>query len=62
MAYANRLPLGFGLSPFADVEPEGYLPVRGENMQVYYSAISPGFFDLMRIRPSAAGFEASRVR
>jgi predicted permease len=49
VAYSNRLPLGFGLSPFVDVEPEGYMPARGENMQIYYNAVSPGFFDLMRI-------------
>jgi predicted permease len=48
-AYASRLPLGFGLSPFADVEPEGYGPARGENMQIYYAAVSPGYFGLMRI-------------
>jgi predicted permease len=49
VAYSNRVPLGFGLSPFLDVEPEGYAPTRGENLQIYYSAVSPGFFELMRI-------------
>jgi len=48
-AYSSHLPLGFGLSPFLDVEPEGYVPARGENMQVYYNAVSTGFFGLMRI-------------
>jgi predicted permease len=48
-AYSNMLPLGFGLSPWLEVEPEGYAAGRGENLKVYYHAVSPGLFDLLRI-------------
>jgi predicted permease len=49
VAYSDRLPLGFGLSPWQDIEVEGYAQGRGENMKIYYHAVSPGFFNLMRI-------------
>lgn len=49
VAFANMLPLGLGLSPWLEVEPEGYAERRGENMKVYYHAVSPGLFELLRL-------------
>ncbi|HUL78721.1 MAG TPA: ABC transporter permease [Vicinamibacteria bacterium] len=49
VAYGNMVPLGFGLSPWLEIEPEGYAASRGENMKIYYHAVSPGFFDLLRL-------------
>jgi predicted permease len=49
VAFANMLPLGLGLSPWLEIEPEGYAASRGENMKIYYNAVSPGFFDLLRL-------------
>lgn len=47
--YTNNLPLGFGRSPFTTLEIEGYVPARGEKLQIYHTAVAPGFFRLMRI-------------
>ncbi|HUL77683.1 MAG TPA: ABC transporter permease [Vicinamibacteria bacterium] len=49
VAYSNMVPLGFGLSPWLEIEPEGYAATRGENMKIYYNAVSPGFFDVLRL-------------
>ncbi len=48
-SFADRVPLGFGLSPWKDIEVEGYAPARGENMKIYHCAVAPGFFEMMRI-------------
>ena len=48
-SFSDRVPLGFGLSPWLDIEVEGYAPARGENMKVYHCAVAPGFFEMMRI-------------
>jgi len=48
-SYSDRVPLGFGLSPWQDIQVEGYVPARGENMKIYHCAVAPGFFEMMRI-------------
>lgn len=50
VTYAERMPLGFGLSPWQEIEVEGYTPRQGENMKIYHNAVAPGFFDMMRIQ------------
>jgi len=47
--YTNRLPLGFDRSPYTTLEVEGYVPARGEKLEIYHNAVAPGFFRLMRI-------------
>lgn len=54
VSYGGRIPLGFGLGPRSDYRVEGYVPNRGESMTLYESAVSPGYFDLLRI-PLVAG-------
>jgi predicted permease len=49
VTYAERMPLGFGLSAWQEIEVEGYTPRQGENMKIYHNAVAPGFFDMMRI-------------
>jgi predicted permease len=48
-SFSDRVPLGFGLSPWQDIQVEGYAPARGENMKIYNCAVAPGFFAMMRI-------------
>jgi predicted permease len=54
--YSSRLPLGFGLSPYTDVEVEGYVAGRGEKTDIYHNAVAPGYFRMLRI-PVVAGRE-----
>lgn len=54
VSYGGRIPLGFGLGPWSNYQVEGYVPSRGESMTLYESAVSPGYFDLLRI-PLLAG-------
>lgn len=49
VTYTERMPLGFGLSPWQEIQVEGYTPRQGENMKIYHNAVAPGFFDMMRI-------------
>jgi putative ABC transport system permease protein len=48
-AYADSIPLGFGLGKWATVMVEGYAPRPGENLDVHHASVSPGYFDLLRI-------------
>jgi predicted permease len=54
VSYGGRIPLGFGLGPWSNYQVEGYVPSRGESMRLYESAVSPGYFELLRI-PLLAG-------
>jgi predicted permease len=54
VSYGSRTPLGFGLGPWSNYQVDGYVPGRGENMALYESAVSPGYFELLRI-PLLAG-------
>jgi predicted permease len=49
-AYSDFIPLGFGLSGWSDVKVEGYASRPGENLDVHRASVSPGYFDLLRIR------------
>ncbi len=50
VAYADRVPLWFGGGPWANVEVEGYVPGPGEDLRVRASRVTPGYFDLLKIR------------
>jgi predicted permease len=54
VSYGGRIPLGFGLGPWSNYQVESYVPSRGESMRLYESAVSPGYFELLRI-PLLAG-------
>ncbi len=54
VSYGTRIPLGFGLGPWSNYQVAGYVPSRGESMTLYESAVSPGYFELLRI-PLLAG-------
>jgi predicted permease len=49
VAYSDVEPLGFLAAWWEDLEIEGYVPRTGENMKIYRSLVSPGYFRLMRI-------------
>lgn len=49
VAYSNVEPLGFLSGWWEPLEVEGYVPNTGENMKIYRSVVSPGYFKLMRI-------------
>jgi predicted permease len=49
VSYADYVPLSFGAGSWEDLEIEGYLPGRSENMKIYRNLVAPGYFDAMRI-------------
>jgi predicted permease len=49
VAYSDMVPLGFETSWWEDLQIEGYLPGRSENMKIYRNVVAPGYFRLMRI-------------
>jgi predicted permease len=49
VSFAGNVPLGFAGDPGANVQIGGYVPRRGEDMDVHWNPIGPGYFDLMRI-------------
>ena len=49
MAYSDGVPLGFDPSWWEDLQIEGYVPGRSENMKIFRNVVSPGYFRLMRI-------------
>ncbi|MGE5325800.1 MAG: FtsX-like permease family protein, partial [Deltaproteobacteria bacterium] len=49
VAYSDVEPLGFLSGWWEPTEVEGYIPHTGENMKIYRSVVSPGYFNLMRI-------------
>ena len=49
VSYADNIPLGFGLGGQSELQIEGYVPARSENMTVGRTLIAPGYFDLLRI-------------
>lgn len=53
-AYADSIPLGFGLGKWNSIVVEGYTPRPGESLDVHHASVSPGYFDLLRI-PLRAG-------
>jgi putative ABC transport system permease protein len=49
VAYSDVEPLGLLSGWWEPLEVEGYVPNPGENMKIYRSVVSPGYFKLMRI-------------
>ncbi|HEV2491613.1 MAG TPA: ABC transporter permease [Terriglobia bacterium] len=49
VAYSDVEPLGLLASWWEDLRVEGYVAARNENMKIYRSVVSPGYFRLMRI-------------
>ena len=49
VGYGGRIPLGFGGGPWSGYNVQGYVPGRGESTTLYESAVSPGYFELLRI-------------
>ena len=49
VSYADMIPLGLGMGPGTELQIEGYIPGRGENMDIDRTLVSPGHFGLMRI-------------
>lgn len=49
VAYSDVEPLGFLSGWWEPLEIEGYVPGTGENMKIYRSVVSPGYFRLMGI-------------
>jgi predicted permease len=49
VAYSDVEPLGILSGWWEPLEVEGYVPGTGENMKIYRSVVSPGYFQLMRI-------------
>ena len=54
VSYADVAPMGFDGGPWQDIEVEGYLPGKGENLKLYRTLASPGYFRLLSI-PLVAG-------
>jgi predicted permease len=49
VSYDDSVPLGFSAGNWENLEVEGYVPGRSENMKIYRDLVSPGFFDSMKI-------------
>ena len=49
VAYSDVEPLGLLSGWWEDLRIEGYMPGRSENMKIFRSVVSPGYFRLMRI-------------
>jgi predicted permease len=49
VAYSDVEPLGLLSSWWEDLQIDGYVPAQSENMKIYRSVVSPGYFGLMRI-------------
>jgi predicted permease len=49
VSYADYVPLSVGAGSWEDLEVQGYVPGRNENMKIYRTLASPGYFDLMKI-------------
>jgi len=49
VAYADYVPLSVVQGSWEDLQVQGYLPAPGEDMKIYRSLISPGYFRLLKI-------------
>jgi predicted permease len=57
-SYSCQVPLAIGSSMWNDLEVEGYVPGRSENMRISGNLIAPGFLNLLRI-PQVEGRDFS---
>lgn len=49
VAYSDYAPLSVNSGSWEDLQVQGFVPAPGENMKIYRSLISPGYFDLLKI-------------
>jgi predicted permease len=49
VAYSDYLPLSVFPGSWEDLQVQGYVPSRSENMKIYRSLTSPGYFDVLKI-------------
>lgn len=49
VSYADCVPLSISAGSWEDLQIQGYVPVPGDNMKIYRSLVSPGYFGLMKI-------------
>ena len=54
VSYDDSPPLGFSSGNWEELEIEGYVPGRSENMKIFRDLVAPGYFQLMKI-PIVAG-------
>jgi predicted permease len=54
VAYSDYAPLSVSSGSWEDLQIQGFVPAPGENMKIYRSLISPGYFNLLKI-PLLAG-------
>jgi predicted permease len=50
VSYADYIPLSIPAGSWEDLQIQGYVPGPNENMKIYRNLVSPGYFDLMKIR------------
>ena len=49
VSYADYVPLSVSSGSWEDLQIQGYVPARGENMKLYRTLAAPGYFDLLKI-------------
>ncbi|MFZ0085791.1 MAG: ABC transporter permease [Candidatus Acidiferrales bacterium] len=49
VSYADYVPLSFSRGSWEKLQIRGYIPAPSEDMDIYRSLISPGYFNLMKI-------------
>jgi predicted permease len=49
VSYSDYVPLSVSSGSWEDLQVQGYVPSPGENMKLYRSLISPGYFNLLKI-------------
>lgn len=50
VSYSDVTPLSFGSSPYNQIDVEGYIPARNEDVTVHRALVPPGYFNLLGIR------------
>jgi predicted permease len=50
VSYADYIPLSIAAGSWEDLEIQGYVPGPNENMKIYRNLVSPGYFDLLKIK------------
>jgi predicted permease len=49
VSYADYVPLSVSAGSWEDLQIQGYVPGRSENMKIYRNLVAPGYFSLLRI-------------
>jgi predicted permease len=49
VAYSDYAPLSVSSGSWEDLQVQGFVPATGQNMKIYRSLISPGYFNLLKI-------------